>query len=231
MLKPWLLVFVVPVLMFGCGGVALECQNASCQSGGKSYQTCATTTGVTYKYGGKSCSASSTNTTQVENCAQNIAEYCEGITDGGTSTDIAAHACSISLTGAITATYACMAVTTYASGSNLGGPVLAVTMPNGQNTASVTITRPGMVTSGTYTNTDSGAEGALTGNQGMAVWLADVGSPSSPAQGTYSMDLTVESSSTVSSGAIYIANGTVTGTLPAVTGTGATGTVNLTASF
>jgi hypothetical protein len=214
--------------LVGCGGVDLACQTQTCTGEStKTYQVCATTTGVTDKFGGSSCSCSTTaSSTCEQQCAQRVAVYCGNSPQG---TDMAMHSCTISASGAVTATESCLATTVYASGSNLGGPTLTVTSPMNGITLEATLTRPGMVTSGAWSSSDSGAAGSVSASMGQLTWLADVGT--SMPQGSYSMNLTVESSSSVSTGEVYIATGSITATLPAITQTGASGTVDVTASF
>lgn len=219
--------------LMGCGGVDLACQTETCTGEStKTYKVCATTTGVTDKFGSSSCSCSTTaGSTCEEQCAQRVAVYCGNSPQG---TDMAMHSCTMSASGAITATGTCLATTVFASGSNLGGPTLTMTSTGMGVTLEATLTRPGMVTSGAWSSSDAGAKGTInavsTSGLPPPTWLAEVGG-SDPPQGSYSMNLTVESSSTVSSGEVYIATGTITGTLAAVAQTGATGTIDFTASF
>jgi len=226
-------VLVVATVLAGCGGVKVTCQTQACEATNKSYQICASV-GVSggseqYKFGGSSCSCASSDTTACEACSQRVAVYCAGdVGDGGLGSDMAIHSCTMTATGAVNETATCTATTVYASGSNLGGPTLTI---QGSNSVSLeaTITRPGMVTSGTWSSTDTGTKGSIDATMGIPTWDACQGC--STPQGSWTMDLTVESMSTTSDGATYIATGTINATLPPITATGATGTVTFTASF
>jgi hypothetical protein len=120
----------------------------------------------------------------------------------------------------------------WASDDNRGGPTLTVVDPAPLESIAVTITDPGMPSSGTWTSSDSGAKGTIfVASTGVPPPSWDCAVGSSADQGSYTMDITIVSSSAVSNGAVVVATGTITGTLEPVPMTGSTGTVSFTATF
>jgi hypothetical protein len=88
-----------------------------------------------------------------------------------------------------------------------------------------------MPQSGTWSNSDTGSKATLGVMQSSGqAWDCAVGS--SQDQGTYTMSLTPGTGTSAGSGYIYqMATGMITATLPAVSGSGASGVVNLVAKF
>lgn len=231
------------VVAAGCGGSPnLTCQTTTCSSGSNTYQVCSAVDGtVSYNYGGMSCSCPSGNTTQCQACAQMVAAYCgggggggTGGTGGGGGGGSGGGGCTITLSGAATGTFNCTATTVYATQSNLGGPTLTVSAPAPYQMLTVTITRPGEPTSGTWSDADAGSKADLVvESTGVPppTWVATRGASNGMDQGSYTMSITVSNPTTVSNGKTYTATGTIDGTLPFVQGTGASGSVTLHATF
>ena len=104
--------------------------------------------------------------------------------------------------------------------------------PAARRASPVAITFAGEPKVGHFKNTDAGAQGgasvSLTQTQ---VWLVNIGGSGS-AVGTYDLNLTsVSTNATVSTGKVYNVSGTLDAVLPAVAGSGTTGTVTLHAVF
>ena len=154
---------------------------------------------------------------------------------GGGTTTPGQGTCSATLTGALTGTYDCQAALgAYSSTdnkSNFGGSTTGNTFPD----VAFAIAMAGDLHTGTFKDTDAGAIGIITvqgaNNQ---FWTAEVGqSNSNPKQGSYTVNLTsIGNRVAGNAGAAYIGlKGNVTAVLAPVAGTGATGNVNLTATF
>jgi hypothetical protein len=91
-----------------------------------------------------------------------------------------------------------------------------------------------MPTSGMWSSSDPGAKASLfvsTSGLPPPSWDAVVGGSNGNNQGSYTMNITIVSSTPVSNGDDYVAHGTIDGTLEAVAMTGSSGTVTLTATF
>jgi hypothetical protein len=90
---------------------------------------------------------------------------------------------------------------------------------------------PGKPAVKTYTQTAAGSQSAVTVNQSPKLWIAVVGG-NSPTQGSYTLTVTkVTQVSTNTSGIGYLVHGTLDAKLPAVAGTGASGSVTLHVTF
>jgi hypothetical protein len=134
--------------------------------------------------------------------------------------------CSGSVSGAINGSYSCTAVTAvWATTNNIGGLTINAT---GTPTITIGIGFTGAPTTKTYSSSDADAISGVTVTSGTAVWLASVSGGT--AQGSYQLHLTsVGTAVTSANGNSYAVHGTLTATLPAASGTTASGTV--TASF
>ncbi|MFN2546111.1 MAG: hypothetical protein ABR567_01630 [Myxococcales bacterium] len=152
---------------------------------------------------------------------------------GITTTPGQSSSCSVTLSGAVTGTFNCQyATTAWASSNNLGAFAFSAAGPPA---VTVAIGFTGEPHTGAYKNTDAGAESGITVTNGSGAsaqyWVANVGDGSTPA-GSYTLNFTsVSNAITVSNGKGYSVEGTLDATLPAVSGTGATGTVTLHATF
>lgn len=143
------------------------------------------------------------------------------------------HSCTVNLSGAASGTYDCRpAVTTWSSLDNTGAFTFAVPASGTVPAISVPIVWDSEPTTRTYTNTDPLAEADIrVTNSSGQVWRTTVGN-GLPATGTYSLTFTsVVYNLPEQGGKGYTADGTLTATLPAVTATGATAVVILTATF
>jgi len=153
--------------------------------------------------------------------------------DGGTVADD----CSITLSGALTGTFDCLAQPTGGYDATKNETAITVAAGNaGQATnaspnVDIGLGYAGTLHTGVFHQSDSGAKGgvAVTGTAN-ASWLAaqDNGTP----MGTWTLNLT--GATTIagnSTGAADYVHGTVDATLPAVANSGASGTVTLHASF
>lgn len=151
----------------------------------------------------------------------------------GATTDGAvpsSSSCTITLSGALSGTIPCTASLGYDAKNNLG--VLGVS-PVGSPTVHFTgsASFPGQPHTGTYQSTDAGAKGGLSVQQGTPTWFASSGGSST--QGSYALTLnSVTNPRQTSSGdMLYDTSGVLTATLPAITGTGASGTVMVSVTF
>jgi hypothetical protein len=135
---------------------------------------------------------------------------------------------SITLTGAQTATLQStdMAVV-WNSTNNKGAYNLSQTAVTPGIVVGISWTGEPVV--GHFKNTDAGASSAMTVNPNgtLNYWTASVGGTSA-AVGTYDLNLTkVSTYTSVSGGKTYNVSGTLDVTMPALAGTGATGTVTM----
>ena len=157
---------------------------------------------------------------------------------GGTGlTTIAGQSssCTVTLSGALTGTYDCKPATAaWSSSSSQGGFAFNVSQAGSAPAISLAIGWPGEPKTGTYANTDAGAQGAVSvqipSGASAGHWVAAAGSGS--AQGSYSLKFTsVSNTLSASNVKAYSTEGTLDATLPAVSGTGATGTITQHATF
>ena len=154
-----------------------------------------------------------------------------GIGPGGTIGQ--SDHCSVTLTGAQNGTYDCKsALAVWDSNKNETSFAFTVSEAGTTPQITVVISFKGEPHSGTYASTDTGVTGGATVSisAGSAGWVgtSDPGSP----QGSFSLKFTgVSTAYTASSGKSYTTAGSVDATLPAISGSAATGTVTLHATF
>ncbi len=152
---------------------------------------------------------------------------------GGSSTGLGQSGhCSVTLSGAQTGTYDCQtAFAAWDSSKNQGSFGFQVAQSGTAPGIVAAITFPGEPHSATFSQSDTGASGGvIVSGASSSYWIAS--SDASSTQGTYSLKLTgVSSAYSNSSGKTYSTTGTVDGTLPAASGSGASGTVTLHATF
>jgi hypothetical protein len=161
---------------------------------------------------------------------------------GGTaaSTTNNNHSCSVTLTGAVSATYDCIIPTAAWDSSKNTGVIGLLYTPSSstQYEVLVAIGTQGEPAAGHYKNSDSNANGGVTvygSNNPINTWFAcagtSCGSSSAPA-GSWDVNVTsVSTLSSFSSGKTYSIAGTATATVPALASSSATGTVTMTATF
>ncbi len=149
------------------------------------------------------------------------------------STNSSGTGCSFTLSGALTGTPGCTPLGTFWT-SDDNKTAFGFT-PNFSSDPAVlvTIAVAGEATATTYHETDAGAvAGISVSSSGGSQWAMQTADGGTPASGSYT--LTFSSVSTITSDAgtkVYQVHGTLTATLPAVAGSGATGTVTLKATF
>jgi hypothetical protein len=152
---------------------------------------------------------------------------------GGSTNLTSGQPCSITLSGAVTGTFACNAVSGGYQTSNSQGAVAASV--GGATAITIGIAFPGDLHTGTFKDTDAGVQSALsvqTGTGSNNFWAAAAGTGGAKT-GSYTLTITDTGLRVPGQGgAAYPAvHGTLTATLPAVAGSGATGTVSLSATF
>jgi hypothetical protein len=229
------------IAVAGCGPPALTCNTISCPTTStKTYQECINIdASIAYNFGGMSCHCSAAS---CSSCSQMIATYCSGGgggsggSGGGGSGGSGGggggnNACSIMLSGAVSGSFGCSALTVYSNANNAASTTLSVASPAPLQSLTVNITRPGMPTTGFWSSADAGSTAVLAAQQSSgATWQASVGG--AMAQGSYTMNITVGNGTATGNGMTYMsATGNISGTLPAVTGSGASGSVTLSATF
>jgi hypothetical protein len=157
---------------------------------------------------------------------------------GGSSSSVDALGtggpCSVTLTGAATGSFPCVVPrTTWLSSSNAANFTFALT--TGSPAVQVAIGFAGQPMVGQhYTTSDGSSTGGVvvTDESNSMMWDASAASGSNAAKGMFDLSFTVVTTSIVSAtGTSYSVNGGLTAMLPAVSGTGATGMVKLTAVF
>jgi len=142
--------------------------------------------------------------------------------------------CSVTLSGSQTGTYNCAPVAAFkASTSDSAGFGFQVSASGSQPTITALILWLGTPASGHHTNSDAGAYGGVTaGTAAGAYWYAAAGNIGLPAQGTYDLNLTsVTNPVQTDSGTSYTVHGSLSASLPALTTSGASGTVTVSATF
>jgi hypothetical protein len=142
--------------------------------------------------------------------------------------------CTVALSGAVTGTYDCQAASvTWSSADSLGTFSFSVAGSGTTPGIGVTIAWPNEPIVGrTYANSDSAAQAVLAvTTSGGQTWKATVGG-STAAAGSYALAFTsVVINLREPNGNLYAAEGTLNASLPAVSTTGATGVVLLSAAF
>jgi hypothetical protein len=140
--------------------------------------------------------------------------------------------CTMTLSGAVSGTFTCAVGSVFSVADHSGGVSFSVASPAPLQAITASITRPGMVTTGTWTQGDAGASSGLAVMQGGVPppsWVASAGSQN---MGSYTLNLTAATViATVNTGTSYDVHGTLDATLPAEQGSGGTGSVMMHASF
>ncbi len=144
------------------------------------------------------------------------------------------NSCTVTLSGAVTGgPYDCQPATTaWSLTDDYGGFSFGVTGAGSKPGISVAIEWLGEPMDSTYSNVDLGALANLkVTSSSNQVWEAFATGLSAPT-GSYVLSFTsVVNNLQTSTGKGYTAEGTLTASLPALTASGATGTVTLTATF
>jgi hypothetical protein len=239
-------------VLVGCGPPALTCQTQACSTGnGKTYQLCVNVnSSETWKFGGMSCTAATSNTSAVMSCDNEVVNYCGGGGGGGGTGGTGGGGsgggggggtapCTYTVTGAQTGSGTCSAMGAIASGN----PGVAITVDdsgNGDNmfAFAVTISGQNTLTDGSYANADAvpGFGGTyLIGTTGSYVLCSDSqncsdtsGNPVPP-QGTFSLTITDPGPSQSAGGGTLWSTpqGMLTVTMPAQVGGALSGTVTV----
>ncbi len=153
-----------------------------------------------------------------------------------TAIDLATQTCSSTLSGAVTATDNCLPDgTAFVTAKDSSGYGFSLVDSTTSSHVVVGIAWSGTPAVGHYTNT-AGSGGAIMVTQTSgATWVASTGTgpgAGDPVGGTYDLHYTSIGSGVSSNGTtVYPAAGTLTATLNPVSGTGATGTINVSVTF
>jgi len=157
-----------------------------------------------------------------------------GCDKNGTSTQTGvSSSCTVTLSGSISGSYDCRPATTlWSSADNKGDFSFGVTASGTRPAISLAILWPGQPKDTAYTNADSAAQAAVSITTSTnQVWQAAVG-PGVTATGSYTLVFSsLVVGSTNATGIGYSADGTLNATLTAVTASGASGVVLVTATF
>jgi hypothetical protein len=140
---------------------------------------------------------------------------------------------TVTLSGAQTGTFTSNSVgAVFVNSNQLGAITFLVAQAGTAPGITVAITFSGEPKVGHFKNTDVGAQGGAGVTLAQSqIWLANIAGTGS-AVGSYDLNLTsVSTNATVSTGKVYNVSGTLDAVLPAVAGSGATGTVTLHAVF
>jgi len=142
--------------------------------------------------------------------------------------------CSVTLTGAATGSFPCVVPrTSWQASSNETNFTFDLT--TGSPAVQVAIRFAGQPMVGQHhTTTDGASAGGImvVDTSSSKMWDASAGAGSNAGVGMFDLSLTAVTTSIVSAtGTTYSVNGALTATMPAVSGTGATGSVMLTAAF
>src|SRR3954471_19527520 len=140
---------------------------------------------------------------------------------------------TVTLSGAQTGTFTSgvMAVV-WSTTDGRGAFGFSVAQATGTPSIAVALTFAGEPKVGHFKSTDVGAQGGLSVTLGQSnFWVASDANTATPF-GSYDLNLTsVSVTSTVSTGKVYKVSGTLDASLPAVAGSGTTGTVTMHATF
>ncbi len=152
----------------------------------------------------------------------------------GGGNDTITQNCTLTLSGAVTATATCTAVAAYSSSNaQLGFAIAVQGTPTGFQSFAFALQIPGnSLAATTYTTANSTKAGTSVLGTGSMTW-AEFFNEGVADQGSFSATIS-STGSEIDSGsdkAWAAPHGTFTATLAAVTGTGATGTVNASATF
>jgi len=141
--------------------------------------------------------------------------------------------CNLSVSGAVSGVFTCSVSVTYATAANRGDVTISVADPRPLQQITLSLQKPGLPVTGSWANTDTGASGGITvegeSDASVPTWACTVGGTSP--DGTYTMQLQVGAGMPDMGGEVFGANGTIDAMLPAVTSSGAMGTVSLHATF
>jgi hypothetical protein len=158
---------------------------------------------------------------------------CGGGSDSTAPNDVVNGKATVTLTGAQTGTFTSntMAVV-WGSADGRGAFGFSVTQATGTPSIGVALTFTGEPKVGHFKSTDVAAQGGLSVTLGQSnFWVASDANTATPF-GSYDLNLTsVTVTSTVSTGKVYKVTGTLDASLPAVAGSGTTGTVTMHATF
>jgi hypothetical protein len=140
----------------------------------------------------------------------------------------------VMLSGAVTGSFTGRVVSVWDSTSDYGSFIITIPDPSPLGSLQVDITQPGEPLAGTFTDTDAGAKSAIlvqqTGSRPPS-WVMVVNGNQQD-QGAYMLTFTsVAVQTDAGKSRAYSIHGTLDATLPAQSGTGATGIVALYASF
>jgi len=154
-----------------------------------------------------------------------------GIGPGGTIGS--SNGCSITLSGAVTGTFDCKtAVVAWDSAKNEGFYAFSVAEAGATPQIAVAISFPGEPHSGTYASSGTGVTGAIIVSTSSSSNLWEASKDSTSAQGTYSLKFTgVSTTYSTASGKAYNTAGSLDATMPAASGSAATGTVTAHVTF
>jgi hypothetical protein len=158
--------------------------------------------------------------------------------------------CTLTLQGAVSFAGACTTTTEYFTAANRTTFSIAVADQRPLQQISITVQRPGHPMSGTWSSTDPGATGgalvqAESADAGSPTWQCtagpatseDAGATDSGAQdggsagGSYTLNLMLGRGMPMPTGESFGSTGTFAATLPAVTQSGAMGTVTMHVDF
>ena len=151
----------------------------------------------------------------------------------GDSGSTAPPSCSMTLSGAVTGTYACgLPLGAWGSAKNRGAIVLTYNLTGTSGIkASASVGFPGEPTTKTYSSSDGDGQSGLNVVDGKGVWAATAGTSATPL-GSYTMVVTsVALGETQATGKSYRVGGTLDATLTPASGTSATGTVTMHVEF
>lgn len=164
-------------------------------------------------------------------CSSSSSHTADAPGNGSGSGSNGGGACTLTLSGALSGSYACTASTVWASSNNQGGFGLSVSGFTGMVT--IAVSWNGEPTTTTYHSTDAGAKGGasiVTGSGASTMaWAAAVGN-NQPPTGSYMVTFTtVANPITTSQGKGYTAHGSFDATLTPETGQA--GSIMLSATF
>jgi hypothetical protein len=140
----------------------------------------------------------------------------------------------VTLSGAASGTFACITVANYTASTNETAFALEVANPAPLGNIVIVISKSGLLNGAvTFSNSDSNEKAGLTvigAGSPMPAWSA-IKNTGDPDQGTYTVSATLANGPATSDGMLLNASGHASATLAPVAGSGASGTINLTASF
>lgn len=159
---------------------------------------------------------------------------CDLLLNGARQSD-GGPGCTVTLSGAVSATYGCTAAGAWSNAKAQGAVNLSVANPSPYSTIAAGIAEPRDLSTTTWHESDTGEQSLITvsdGDAGTPTWIEVQRSSPPTSQGSFTLTLSsADVLFSTSGGKEYAVHGTLDAMLPALTGGPASGTVAFHAEF